>query len=76
MDAKWELKVPKLEPLELDERDHRRMYRASVLEGDLLLVPAAPVLWGPIVGSEGSEGARICSVTPQVFGFHICACIS
>ena len=43
-DAEGKLKVPKPEPLDLDERDHRRMYRARVLEGDLPLVPAAPVL--------------------------------
>jgi hypothetical protein len=60
LDAEGELKVPKPEPLELDEHDHRRMYRARVLEGDLPLVPVAPVLWGPIVESEGSEGARVC----------------
>ena len=56
LDAEGELKVPKPEPLELDERDHHRMYRARILEGDLPLVPAAPVLWGPLVESEGSEG--------------------
>ena len=49
LDAEGELKVPKPEPLELDERDHRRMYRAWVWGGDMPLVPAAPVLWGPIV---------------------------
>ena len=48
----------KPKPLELDERDHRRMYHTRVLEGDLPLVPAAPVLWGPIVGSEGPEGGE------------------
>jgi hypothetical protein len=61
LDAEEELKVLKPEPLELDEHDNRRMYHARVLEGDLPLVPASPVLWGPIVVSEGSEGgARLC----------------
>ena len=46
LDAEGELKVPKLEPLEVDERDHRCMYRARVLEGDLPLVPVTLVLWG------------------------------
>lgn len=50
--AKGVLKVPKPEPLELGERDHRRMYRARVLEGDLPLVPTVPVLWGAIVRSK------------------------
>jgi len=58
LDAEGELKVPKLEPLELDERDHRCMYHARVLEGDLPLVPAAPVLWGLIVKVEGSGGGE------------------
>ena len=58
LDAEGELKVPKPEPLELDERDHQRMYRARVLEGDLPLVPVAPVLWGPIVKVEGSGGGE------------------
>jgi hypothetical protein len=47
LDAEGELKVPKPEPLELDEHDHRHMYRARVLEGDLPLVLATPILWGP-----------------------------
>ena len=34
LDAEGEMKVPKPEPLELDERDHRRMYHARVLEGE------------------------------------------
>ena len=38
------LKVPKPEPMELDEHDHWRMYRARVLEGDLPLVQATPIL--------------------------------
>ena len=54
LDAERELKVPKLEPLDLDERDHRHMYHVRVLEGDLPLVPVALVLWGPIVKAEGS----------------------
>ena len=58
LDAEGELKVPKPEPLELDERDHRCMYRARVLEGDLPLVPAAPILWGPIIKGEGSGGGE------------------
>ena len=44
--------------MDLDERDHQRMYRARVLEGDLPLVPAAPVLWGLIVKVEGSGGGE------------------
>ena len=44
LDAEGELMVPKPEPLELDEHDHLRMYHARVLEGDLPLVSAAPVL--------------------------------
>ena len=43
LDGEGNLRVPKLEPLELDERDHRQMYRARVLEGDLPLVPTAPI---------------------------------
>ena len=38
------------------------MYRARVLEGDLPLVLAAPVLWGPIVkvkGAGGGEGLQV-----------------
>ena len=46
LDVEGELKVPKPEPLEVDERDHRCMYRARVLEGDLPLVPVTLVLWG------------------------------
>jgi len=44
LDESGTLKVPKPEPLELEERDQRRMYRARVLEGDLPLVPAGPIL--------------------------------
>ena len=58
LDVEGELKVPKPEPLEVDERDHRCMYRARVLEGDLPLVAAAPVLWVPIVKVEGSGGVE------------------
>ena len=58
LDAEGELKVPNLEPLELDERDHWRMYHARVLEIGLPLVPAAPVLWGPIVEYQGLEGGE------------------
>jgi hypothetical protein len=53
------LKVPKPEPLDLDERDQHRMYRARVLEGDLFLVPMGPILWGPIVGSVVGEGLQV-----------------
>ena len=35
LDDEGILRVPKLEPLELHEHDHRRMYRARVLEGNL-----------------------------------------
>ena len=58
LDAEGELKVPKPEPLELDERDHWRMYHARVLEIGLPLVPTAPVLWGPIVEYQGLEGGE------------------
>ena len=34
------------------------MYRARVLEGDLPLVPVAPVLWGPILKVEGLGGGE------------------
>ena len=34
------------------------MYRARVLEGDLPLVPVAPVLWGPILKVEGVGGGE------------------
>jgi hypothetical protein len=44
LDDEGNLRVLKPEPLELDERDHRRRYYARVLEGDLPLVPAAPIL--------------------------------
>ena len=43
LDDEDNLRVLKPEPLELDERDHRRMYRVRVLEGDLPLVPTAPI---------------------------------
>lgn len=55
LDGEGNLKVPKPEPLELDEHDHRRMYQVRVLEGDLPLVRAALVLWGAIVESRGLE---------------------
>ena len=44
LDDEGNLNVPKLEPLEIDERDHRLMYRARVLDRDLPLVPMPPVL--------------------------------
>ena len=44
LDAEGELNVSKPEPLELDKCDHRHMYHMRVLEGDLPLVPVAPVL--------------------------------
>lgn len=55
LDDEGNLTVPKSKPLELDERDNRRMYRVRVLEGDLPLVQAAPVLWVPIVEGRGSK---------------------
>ena len=59
LDAKGELNiVSKPEPLELDKCDHRHMYHARVLEGDLPLVLVAPVLWEPIVKVEGSGGVE------------------
>ena len=48
LEAERELKVLKSELLDLDERDHRRMYRTRVLEGDLPLIPTARVLWGQL----------------------------
>ena len=62
LDAEGELNVSKPEPLELDKCDHRHMYHARVLEGDLPLVPVAPVLWEPIVRVEGlgeGEGLQV-----------------
>ena len=53
LDAEGELNVSKPEPLELDKCDHRHMYHARVLEGDLPLVLVAPVLWEPIVRVKG-----------------------
>ena len=58
LDDEGNLRVSKLEPLELDERDFRRMYHARVLEGYLPLVPAVPVLWGLIVESQGLGGGE------------------
>ena len=43
LDESGTLKVPKPEPLELEERDQRRMYHARVLEGDM---PLVPIGWG------------------------------
>lgn len=39
----WVLKIPKPEPLDIVDNDRRLMYRARVLEGDLPIVPIAPV---------------------------------
>jgi hypothetical protein len=44
LDEEGKLKVPKPEPMELDEHDPWRMCRVRVLEGDLSLVRAMPVL--------------------------------
>lgn len=55
LDGEGNLKVPKPKPLELDECDHRHMYRARVLEGDLHLVLAAPILWELVVESRGVD---------------------
>ena len=53
----------KPESFELDERDHRHMYCTRVLEGDLPLVPMAPVLWGGAIvkveGSSSGEGLQV-----------------
>ena len=51
LDDEGKLRVSKPKALVLEERDLQRMYRARVLEGDLPLVPTAPILWGPIVES-------------------------
>ena len=62
LDADGELNVSKPEPLELDKCDHRHMYHVRVLEGDLPLVPVAPVIWEPIVRVEGlgeGEGLQV-----------------
>jgi hypothetical protein len=56
LDDASNLKVPKPEPLDLDERDRWFMYRTRVLEGGLPLVPAVPVLWGPLVESGEVDG--------------------
>ena len=58
LDDEGNLRVPKPEPLELDERDHRRMYHARVLEGDLPLVTVAPILLGAIVESHGLKDGK------------------
>lgn len=50
------LKVPKPEPLEIDENDQCRMLCARVLEGDLPLVTVTLVLHEPSVGSEAPRG--------------------
>ena len=54
--------VPKEEPSEVSDVGRTYMYRARVLSGELPIVPAAPLLWGPIVAvepefEEGSEGS-------------------
>jgi len=51
LDDEGKLRVPKPKALELEERDLQRMYRVRVLEGDLPLVPTAPIVWGRIVES-------------------------
>ena len=46
------------------------MYRARVLGGDLPLVPAVPILWGPIVESRGlEEGGGLEVVVDHVLEF-------
>ena len=52
--------MPKPEPLELDERDHRRMYHMRVLVGDL------PLVQGPIVEYGGFDGCRGLQVVVDV----------
>jgi hypothetical protein len=49
VDEEGFLKMPKPEPIEIDDRDQQYMYGSRVLEGDLLLVWMAPMLWGPLV---------------------------
>ena len=44
LDDEGKLRVSKPKALVLEERDLQRMYRARVLEGDLPLVLAAPIL--------------------------------
>ena len=68
LDAEGELNiVSKPETLELDKCDHRHMYHARVLEGDLPLVPVAPVLWEPIVRVEGlGEGGGLQVVVDDI----------
>jgi hypothetical protein len=58
LDAEGKLRVLKPEPLELDERDYRRMYRARVLEGDFPLVLVGPILWGADCLERGANGRR------------------
>jgi len=58
LDDEGNLRVLKPEPLQLDERDHRRMYHARVLEGDLPLVPMTSVLLGAIVESHGLKDGK------------------
>ena len=75
LDAERELKVLKPESFELDERDHRHMYCTRVLEGDLPLVPMAPVLWGGAIvkveGSSSGEGLQV--VVDDVAEFVECS---
>lgn len=62
VDSEGLLKVPKPEPIDLTERDHRRMYRARVLEGDLQLVPVGPIFWGPLVSVGDDEPVGVFDV--------------
>ena len=47
--------MPKPEPIEIDDRDRRYMYRARVLVGDLPIVTLGPLL-GPLDGFDSGEG--------------------
>ena len=70
LDESGTLKVPKHEPLELEERVQHRMYRARVLEGDLSLDHAGPVLWWAIVESvDPEEGGGLQVVVDDVEEF-------
>lgn len=53
------LKIPKPEPIKIEDSDRRRMFRARVLEGELPLVRVPSPFSDPVTiedSSSGSEG--------------------
>lgn len=64
------LQVPKPESLELNDHDCWYKFRARVLEGELMLVPMVPLMWGLLVSFGGGacgEGLEIEVVDVAVF---------